>query len=266
MSIIERAYFAAVGLLALWVGVWAFFIPERVQKAIPFTAPPLHARFLGAVYLSGLTIMVGSMLARRWEDLRPVPLMVAIWTGGLGLISLLHLGSFPSSEIQTWVWFGAYLAYPLIGLWLAWRHRGLPEPSGGATLPRWARGYLLAQGVLLTASSVLLLLLPGVMAGVWPWPITRMLAQIYSAPLLSYGVGSLLLARRRAWSEIRVPVLGMLVFAVAVLAASVVHRDLFAPSELPDLVWFVLSLVVAVVLALLSVRSVARVPRVPSAS
>jgi hypothetical protein len=220
--------------------------------------PPLHARFLGAVYLSGVTILVGSMLARRWEDLRAVPLMIAIWTGGLGLISLLHLGSFPSDEIQTWVWFGAYLAYPLIGLWLAWRHRGLPEASGVASLPRWARGYLLVQGILLSVSSALLLLLPGVMVDVWPWPITRMLAQIYSAPLLSYGVGSLLLARRRTWSEIRVPVLGMLVFAVAVLAASVIHRDLFSMVEAPDLAWFALSLGIAAVLAILSMRSVTR--------
>ena len=53
----ERIYFAAVGVLALWVGFWGYFVPSEVERAIPFSVPPLHARFLGAVYLSGLTIM-----------------------------------------------------------------------------------------------------------------------------------------------------------------------------------------------------------------
>ena len=52
----ERVYFAAVGLLALWVGVWGFLIPGQVDKALPFLVPPLHARFLGAMYLSGLAV------------------------------------------------------------------------------------------------------------------------------------------------------------------------------------------------------------------
>jgi hypothetical protein len=32
----ERIYFGAVGLLALWVGIWGYFIPDMVDKAIPW--------------------------------------------------------------------------------------------------------------------------------------------------------------------------------------------------------------------------------------
>lgn len=251
----ERLYFAAVGVLALWVGAWGYFIPDEVLKALPFEVPPLHARFLGAVYLSGFVILVGSIASRRWDEVRDVPLIATIWMGGLGLISLLHLESFPAGRAQTWIWFAAYLVYPTIALWLAWRHRGHRESEAGTPLSSWARRYLLAQGVVLVAASGMLLSLPGVMVDLWPWPITRMLAQIYSAPLLSYGVGSLLLARRRTWQEIRLLIVGMLVFAFLVLLASAIHRSLFSSSEVADVAWFALLSAIFVMLAALTARA-----------
>ncbi len=90
----ERAYFGAVGLLALWVGVWGFVVPSRVDTALPFLVPPLHARFLGVMYLSGLTLMVGGILARHWCEIRVLPPITAVWTGGLLVVSLLHLEAF----------------------------------------------------------------------------------------------------------------------------------------------------------------------------
>jgi len=253
----ERVYFAAVAVLALWVGVWGYLFPGSVTKALPFEVPPLHARFLGAVYLSGFVILLWSMLARRWDEIRDVPVMAAIWTGGLGLISLLHLGAFPADKAQTWIWFGAYLVFPLIALWLAWRHRGRTSDLAGDSVPRWARSYLVVQGAALAVTAGMLLLFPDLMVDLWPWPITRMLAQLYSAPLLAYGVGSLLLARRRSWREIRVPIIGMLVFAVLVLVASAIHRDLFSSTQVADVLWFALVAVISVGLAVLGARAVA---------
>ena len=187
----ERLYFAAVGLLAAWVGFWGYFVPSEVERAIPFAVPPLHARFLGAVYLSGLTIMVGGLLARSWREIRLVPILTALWTGGLCVISLFYLDRFDFATPQPWVWFAAYVIYPLIALGLAWRHRSIePGVTPETEVPVWARRHLVGQGVVLTALALGLLLAPGVLADVWPWPIDRLLAQIYSAPLLAYGVGS----------------------------------------------------------------------------
>lgn len=246
----ERLYFGAVAILALWVGVWGYFAPSQVLKALPFHVPPLHARFLGSVYLSGVVIATGAILSRRWYQVRDVPIMTAIWTGGLGLISLLHLDAFPSARPQTWIWFAAYTVYPLIALWLAWRHRS-QRGDGGPPLPPWARRYLMVQGVILVVVAVMLLLFPRVMVDMWPWPINRMLAQMYSAPLLSYGVGSLLMERRRSWLEIRTPIVGMFAFAILALAASVIHRGLFSVSEIEDVVWFGVLAAISVGLAVL---------------
>jgi hypothetical protein len=246
----ERLYFGAVAVLALWVGVWGYFAPTQVQKALPFHVPPLHARFLGSVYLSGVVITIGAVMARRWYQVRDIPVMTAIWTGGLGLISLLHLEAFPSDRPQTWIWFAAYAAYPLIAVWLARRHRS-ERGDGGAPFPPWARGYLLLQGVILVVVSAMLLLLPGVMVDIWPWPIDRMLAQMYSAPLLSYGAGSLLMTRRRRWQEIRAPIVGMFAFAALALVASLIHRDLFSLPDLEDVMWFAVLAAISVGLAIL---------------
>ena len=256
----ERAYFAAVGALALWVGGWGYFVPTEVERAIPFAVPPLHARFLGAVYLSGLAIMVGALLARHWGQIRPVPIITALWTGGLCVISLFYLDRFDFAEPQPWFWFAAYILYPLIALALAWSHRSPLDrgASGDGAVPAWARRYLVVQGVALSVMALALLLAPDAMVDLWPWPIERLLAQIYSAPFLAYGVGSLFLARLRTWSEVRVVVLGMLVFTTGVLVASVLHRGLFSAADVADVLWFALFAVATAVLGVLAARSLAR--------
>lgn len=253
----HKVYFAAVGLLALWVGVWGYFIPTQVDKAIPWLVPPLHARFLGAMYFSGTAFMVGCMLARRWAEVRVVLPMIAIWTGMLFVTSLFYLNEFDFTRPQVWIWFGAYFLYPLIALWLAWRQRAADMTPAGIALPRWAGVYLLAQGSLTTVLALALLFLPSFMVTVWPWKITPLLAQLYSAPFLSYGVGSLMLARRQTWPEIRIAVTATLVFAVGVLLASIIHRQLFSAAEVADWLWFGGFTLAVLMLGLLTIRAFA---------
>ena len=234
----QKIYFAAVGLLALWVGVWGYFVPGSVDRAIPWLVPPLHARFLGAMYLSGTTFMVGGILARTYAEVRVMVGVIAIWTGMLFIVSLFYLGEFDYSRQQVWIWFGAYLIYPLIALWLMWRHRTLRERGAGPALPTWVRGYLLAQGIVVTGLALSLLLAPESMVHLWPWKISRLLAQIYSAPFLAYGLSSLLLSRQQSWPEVRVVVNGTFVFAFGVLVASLIHRGLFSIANVATWIWF----------------------------
>jgi hypothetical protein len=252
----QRIYFAAVGLLALWVGIWGYFIPSRVDYAIPWLVPPLHARFLGAIYLSATAFTVGGILARYYAEVRIVICAIAIWTGMLFVISLFYLGEFDYSHRPVWFWFGAYLIYPLIGLWLLWRDRLLHETVVGARLPSWVRAYLLAQGIAITALALALLLLPEFMVGIWPWKITRLLAQIYSSPFLAYGLGSIMLSRQQTWLQIRVLLIAAFVFAFGALLASFIHRELFDPANLATGLWFGCLLLATVLLGLLSTQAV----------
>jgi hypothetical protein len=250
----QKIYFAAVGLLAVWVGMWGYFIPDHVNEAIPWLVPPLHARFLGAMYFSGAAIIAGCLLARRWAEVRIVLPMIAIWTGMLFVVSLFYLTEFDFTKIQGWLWFGLYLVYPIIAIWLAWQQRATDLTPTGSAVPKWASVYLLVQGILITLLALALLILPGDMATVWPWKITSMLAQLYSAPFLAYGVGSLLLARRAIGLEIRIGAIGILTFAVGVLLASIIHIQLFSFAELPDVLWFVGFGLMIVMLSLIVIR------------
>jgi hypothetical protein len=258
----NRAYFAAVGALALWVGFWGFFVPDRVDTALPFLVPPLHARFLGAMYFSGLTLMIGGLFARTWAEVRLIPPITAVWTGGLLVVSLLNLEVFEAGGFRVAIWFAAYAIYPAIALWLMWVHRDRPRPANlGPPLPSWGRSYLIGQGVVATVLALALLVAPGEMADVWPWPINNLLAQIYCAPLLSYGAGSFLAARLGTVPEVRVAIRAMAVFAAGVLVASLLHLDLFAADEVPDVLWFTAFAAATTALGALAVRAVRTQPR-----
>jgi tetrahydromethanopterin S-methyltransferase subunit F len=136
------------------------------------------------------------------------------------------------------------------------RDRTLREKVNGPRLPGWVQSYLLGQGVVVTLLALALLLAPEFMVTVWPWKITRLLAQIYSAPFLAYGVSSLMLSRRQTWLEVWVVVTGTFAFALGVLLASFIHRQLFSLADLSTWLWFGGFLVATVMLGVLSVRSI----------
>lgn len=234
----QKLYFAAVGILSLWVGIWGYFIPTQVDNAIPWLVPPLHARFLGSMYLSGATFMLGGILAHSYEEVRVMVPTIAIWTGTLFIISLFYLDQFDFSFNTVWIWFGAYLIYPLISLWLTWQHRHLPVQAKGARMPKWAKRYLLGQGTAVLLLSLLLLLATPFMVSHWPWPITPLLAQIYAAPFLAYGVNNLMTSRQKTWREAEVIISGTFVFACGVWLASIMHRQLFDVGRLATWLWF----------------------------
>jgi len=224
---------------------------------IPWQVPPMHARFLGAMYLSGFVFMVGSVLARRWCEVRAVVPMIAIWTGMLFVVSLLHLDAFDWSLTQVWIWWGAYFLYPLIAAWLAWRYRAdQGHPPGSSPVPAWARRCFQALGGVVTAAALALLAAPTPMLALWPWKATPLLLQIYSSPFLAYGLGCFLLARQRTWLEVRIGAVSIFTFAALVLVASwFLHRKLFSLAENPDRAWFVLFALATATLAVLAGRA-----------
>ncbi|MGQ0575722.1 MAG: hypothetical protein ACT4RN_16185 [Pseudonocardia sp.] len=221
------------------MGLPAYLAPGAVAAVLPFGVPALHARLIGAMYLSGLAIQLGGLAARRWSHARLIPVATAIWTGGLLLVTVAHLGDFDLTRTQTQIWLGAYVAYPVIGVAILLRRRG--EGSGdadGGAPATWARRCLTVQGAVLTTIALALLLAPGPVAAAWPWPVVPLLVQVYSAPLLAYGVTSLLLARVGTWPQMRVGVAGTALFAVLALVASLRHTELFTAGDPAALAWF----------------------------
>ena len=83
-----------------------------------------------------------------------------------------------------------------------------------------------------------LLLAPQIMIRLWPWGITPLLTQIYSAPFLAYGLGSLYAARQHGWSEVRIPVIATLVLTLVAVITSSMHSGLFSAANPSTWVWF----------------------------
>jgi len=238
VSVYQRVLYACVLCFAAWVAFWGLFRPASVLRALPFTVPPLHARFLGSMYLSGAVFMVLALVAREWYRVRVVTLMLAVWTGMLGIISLFHLNAFAWSRDQTWFWFFAYICFPLVALWIVWCQRSQNDHPAGPHLSPGLRGYLYVQGAAAVLVALALLCAPQFMATVWPWKIPLVLAHLYGAPFLSFGIGSIYAARQQAWSEVRIVTFSTLVFAVSVLVASKLHIKLFDLHSSSAWIWF----------------------------
>jgi hypothetical protein len=234
----QKIFYGSVLLLAAVIGIWGMFIPENSFQVLPFKVPQLHARFIGAMYLSGATFMGLSIFAAQWAEVRVVTPMISIWTGTLGIISLFYLSAFDWTRIQVWLWFFAYISFPLIAAWIAWQQRSHLERPTGFPLSNLLQTCLRFQSLLVTGLALSLLLVPAWMATVWPWKITPLLAHIYSAPFLSYGIGGLYAASQRTWTEVRIFFYSTLVFTLGVLAASLYHANLFNFGRPSSWLWF----------------------------
>lgn len=245
MSKAYRSYFVLVGLFALWVGIWGFVVPAEVTRALPWPVPPLHARFIAAIYLAGLLAMVLSYFATRLATVRISIALAALWTGALLFVSILHVGEFDFAKPQVWFWMGAYAVFPLWGAWL-YLHRG---GAGGTARARPVDPVLVAIGGLCLLLAAALLVAPGEMVRVWPWKLPPLLATIYAGPFFAYGVSALMLAREAESESRRIVLVSMLAFTVLVLIASAMHLNLFHFDAPSASVWFGALVVAAALLA-----------------
>ena len=252
----HKIFYGVICAAALLIGFLGYFAPARLAEITSWlTLPPLHARFVGALYFYGAVFMASCMLAKQHAEVRYAMPMIAIWTGLLFVISILSLSAFDLTLLPPWIWFASYLIYPLIALWFTWKQRDMDNNPSGDALPTWVRYFLLVQGIIVGLFSLALILTPNVMVALWPWKITPLLAQTYGGPLLAYAIGSYMFAQSNTWNAIRTVTPAMFVFAALVLLASVIHLDLFLMSELNDLIWFIAFGAATVFLGVITVRT-----------
>ena len=257
----QRVFFAIIVAFPAWVAAGGIFFVHQIDDFLPFVVPPLHARFISAMYLAGATMMLFASTARAWHEIRVVTAILAIWTGLLGVVSMLHLDAFNWAARPTWFWWFAYIWFPLGAAFIWWNQRRETGHPAEPSLSLLLRGFLAAQGTVAVMIALVSLLAPGTMIKLWPWAITPLLAQIYSAPFLAYGVGSLYASRQLGWSEIRISVLATLMLTFGAIIASLLHIGLFNEAHPSTWVWFGGLGFVSVALAI-----AAAVPRLRNAS
>ena len=236
----RRVFFGVIALAALVVAYGGLFSPAKLDRSFTWVElPPLHARFVGVLYLFGFVFMVGCIVARRWSQVSPALPAIGIFTSLLLLVTLLNLDAFDFGLTPVWVWTLSYIVYPAIAFTLAWTARAR-EPSvvGGPALPSWAVVFLRVQAAVFAILGLLLLFARDVMVDVWPWNVSPGLAQFYSGPFLAYAFCSWQYSRRRAWAEVAAIVPAMRAFTAVTIIVSLVHRELFAASDVATWVWF----------------------------
>lgn len=251
----QRLFYGVICAAALLVAVLGLFFPEYLASIFTWMVlPPLHARFVGAIYLFGAVFMAGCLAAKTQAEVRWAVQMIGIWTGMLFIISLLNLQAFDLKLLPVQIWFASYIIYPLISIWMTWRG---PKPTGeltGASLPAWAKNFLFIQGIIIILLGALLFLIPNFMSTAWPWKVTPALAQMYAGPLLSYGLGSFLFSRQNTWLGIRSIVPGMFAFTATTVIVSFLHINLFSFAEAADIFWFGAFGTATIILGMLTVR------------
>ena len=240
ITLVDRLFFGIIAVAALFVAYLGFFEPARMDASFTWALlPPLHARFVGALYLFGGVYLGGCLLARYRSQVEPAPAAVVIFTTLLLLITLLNPKAFDYDLVPPWVWTLSYVVYPLWGIALIWAGRSRERTTApGAVMPGWAPTFLVVQAVLFGVTGLALLVAPGVMVDLWPWPITKGLAQFYGGPFLAYAYCSWAYSRKKTWTEVATIVPGMFAFSVATVVISLVHRELFSASDVSAWAWF----------------------------
>src|SRR5688572_14912346 len=80
----QRVFFAVICVAALLVAVLGLFNPGYLASIFTWLElPPLHARFVGAIYAFGAVFMAGCLVARYQAEVRWAVQLIGIWTGML---------------------------------------------------------------------------------------------------------------------------------------------------------------------------------------
>lgn len=149
-------------------------------------------------------------------------------------------GAFDFSRVPVWVWFVAYLTYPLIAfaLLVLRRRRPAHEIVATTTSPAWIRSLLLIHAVVLGLLGAAMFLTPDLMASVWPWPVTTTLIQAYTGPFLALAFCAWASADRRTWPYVLPALLALLALHAGTLFVSWLHGALFPAGAMATWVWF----------------------------
>ena len=151
LTLWHRGYFLIVAGFTSWVGYIGFIRPTEILRALPWPVPPLHARFIGALYLSATVFLLLSLFARSWLQVRIIVQIAFIWTGWLLLITVLYWASFDFSRPQPWFWVVAYLAFPVAAAWLVLASQRRTKERAIPNIQQpWIRGFFGLFGLAFT--------------------------------------------------------------------------------------------------------------------
>ena len=204
-------------LVVIGAGVMLFFLPTLAKMLWPWEITPFNTRFIGAIYIAALTLIIPLARSTRWSPARLILPMIFVFTAWVFIVSLLYLPRFDFGKPGTWAWFILYGILPLNAAYHLWKYRTLP-PAQASQPPSALRGLLMAVGVLCVIYALALTVIPAQATAFWPWPIDSFHAQMYAAIFAAGAIGSLTAARTASMEELSLLGLGFSLFGVLAIA------------------------------------------------
>lgn len=178
----------------LCVGVGLLVLPAIVMPRWLWQVTPFNARFLGAIYLTELSVVIPLLLYNRRSPGHLVLPCALTFVAVISILTLFYLDHFDMQRLATYGWFIVYFVPTLILVYLVWQYRTLLASVGNKLSQFW-RNLLLIESSLLTLYSVGLLVFPIVFSAFWPWAIDPFHARMYSAFFLTLAVGAFVVAQ-----------------------------------------------------------------------
>lgn len=226
------------------LGLSGLFDPQHIL--IPLKGlTPLNARFVGSLYLGGGVVILCAALVRRTIDTRiPLYSLFVITALVLGM-TFAYWSTFTVDGVPE-LWMVTYVVDPVV-VPVAVVTLGLVR----STTPGRHRlsGLFLAEAVVLGGAGIALLLAPDAVLSAWPWALSRLLARVYGAFFLAFGIGALLAAYERRPAAVRPFLVGSLALLACTLGTSLWHLERFDDGPV-RWVWFGVHLVGLVLLSL----------------
>jgi hypothetical protein len=262
------AVLTALGTVALFVRA------STTERTFAWTIqPPLTAAFLGAGYGAGFVLVVLSMRAHTWVDVRLPLLTIFVFVALTLVATLLHVdklhfhGDFaaldPLAKGAAWFWLGVYVVLPVAMLVLLVVQERAPgsDPPNRHPVPVALRAALGVESVVLLVVGAAMFVAPVTATTLWPWQLTPFTARVVAAWLLAFGVATALAACTGDLERLRTAATAYTVFGVLVLVA--VLRFLDTVQWGRPVAWVFLVMVVAVVVTGAAGRRAAPVPAGP---
>lgn len=167
-------------------------------------APDFTSMMLASAYLGGAYFFVRAVAAEHWHRIGGGFLPVVLFSGLLGVATVLHWDRFVHGNVAFWLWAGLYFTAPLLVLLAWWSNRSQSPPVtvDDLLLATPEVAVIAAAGVLSCVTAVVLFALPGWAATVWPWPLTPLTSRVVGS-IFALGFAAVQVLADRRWSSAR---------------------------------------------------------------
>ena len=218
-------------LTALATGA-LFVLAENTEDTFAWTIqPPLTAAFLGAGYAAGFVLVVLSLRARTWSEVRVPVLTIFVFVVLTLVATLLHINKMhfdddfgslgPVARGAAWFWLAVYIVVPVAMLVLIVVQERAPgaDPPMRHPVPAVLRAALAVESAALLLVGALLYIEPTTSTVVWPWELTPFTGRVVAAWLLAFGLATALAAVAGDLRRLRTAAIAYTAFGVLVLVA-----------------------------------------------